>query len=216
MAGIDRNQVPDAARSGSSVTLAAFKPITKLIAKLQKYATGRLVLQLFIITTIVYLVIVLYSIPEVVKLAPEMKLFDMSPGGYDPIYAEELLRSIGPAGRETYIKLQLPIDFVYPGLFAITYSLMLVWLFGKRIDKKSKTYLLAAVPALAGLFDYFENFGIILMLRSFPTVDPAVVRISSLFSIAKSTFTIAFYIMLLFGLLLLLVKRKTTKQPTNA
>jgi hypothetical protein len=192
------------------------KEISKLIAKLQKYASGRLVLLLFIITTVVYLVIVLYSIPEVVKLAPEMKLFDMSPGGYDAIYAEELLRSIGQTGREIYITLQLPIDFVYPGLFAITYSLMLVWLFGKRIDKKSKLYLLAMVPIFAGLFDYFENFGIILMLRSFPTVDPTVVLISSFFSIAKSVFTVVFYILLLFGLLLLLVKRKTTKQPTNA
>lgn len=187
-----------------------------MIAKLQKYASGRLVLLLFIITTVVYLVIVLYSIPEVVKLAPEMKLFDMSPGGYDAIYAEELLRSIGQTGREIYITLQLPIDFVYPGLFAITYSLMLVWLFGKRIDKKSKLYLLAMVPIFAGLFDYFENFGIILMLRSLPTVDPTVVLISSFFSIAKSVFTVVFYILLLFGLLLLLVKRKTTKQPTNA
>jgi hypothetical protein len=192
------------------------KEISKLIAKLQKYASGRLVLLLFIITTVVYLVIVLYSIPEVVKLAPEMKLFDMSPGGYDAIYAEELLRSIGQTGREIYITLQLPIDFVYPGLFAITYSLMLVWLFGKRIDKKSKLYLLAMVPIFAGLFDYFENFGIILMLRSLPTVDPTVVLISSFFSIAKSVFTVVFYILLLFGLLLLLVKRKTTKQPTNA
>jgi hypothetical protein len=85
------------------------KEIYKLIAKLQKYASGRLVLLLFIITTVVYLVIVLYSIPEVVKLAPEMKLFDMSPGGYDAIYAEELLRSIGQTGREIYITLQLPI-----------------------------------------------------------------------------------------------------------
>ena len=64
------------------------------------------------------------------------------------------------------MKRQLPIDFIYPGLFAVTYTLMLVWLFGKKIDSKSKVFYLVLIPAAAGLFDYFENIGIILMLKS--------------------------------------------------
>ena len=180
------------------------------IKKLQKYATGRLLLLLFIITIAVYLIIIFYSIPKVTAQAPEMKLFDMSPGGYDSIYAKELLKSIGPVGRKVYLTRQLPIDFIYPGLFAVTYTLMLVWLFGKRFDSKSKIFLLALIPALAGLFDYFENVGIILMLRSWPNINPLVVQISSLFSIVKSALTITFYILLLFGFLMLFIKRKNT------
>jgi len=181
-----------------------------VLTKLQKHATGRLVLLLFIITMAVYLVIIFYTIPAVTTQAPEMKLFDMSPGGYDLIYAEELLKSIGPVGREAYMKRQLPIDFIYPCLFAVTYALMLVWLFRKRFNEKSRVFLLALIPALAGLFDYFENFGILLMLRSFPNLNELVVQASSFFSIVKSGLTIAFYIFLLFGLLMLFVKRNNS------
>ena len=179
-----------------------------MISKLQNLANGRLVLSLFIITIVVYFTIIFYSIPSVTILAPEMKLFDMSPGGYDLFYAEKLLNSIGPIGRENYLKLQLPLDFIYPGLFAVTYTLMLFWLFGKRFDEKSKVFLLTLIPVLAGLFDYFENIGIIFMLNSFPNIDLLTVQMSSLFSIAKSAFTIGFYICLLFGLLMLIVRQK--------
>ena len=179
-----------------------------MIAKIQKYATGRTVLLMFFITMAVYLVILLYTIPAVTAQAPEMKLFDMSPGGYDLLYAKKLLNSIGPAGRETYIKRQLPIDFIYPGLFAVTYTLMLVWLFAKRFDGNSKVFFLALVPAIAGLFDYFENIGIIIMLSSYPNIAPLVVQVSSLFSIIKSMLTVAFYLLFLFGFLSLFVKRK--------
>lgn len=148
------------------------------------------------------------TIPAVTAQAPEMKLFDMSPIGYSSDYAKELLESIGPIGREVYLTRQLPIDFIYPGLFSVTYTLMLIWLFGKRFDRESKVFLLALIPALAGIFDYLENVGIILMLKSFPNINSSVVQISSIFSIVKSFLTTAFYILLLFGLLKLLVKRK--------
>jgi hypothetical protein len=158
----------------------------------------------------VYLTIRFITIPSVVKQAPDMKLFDMSPGGYSQTYAGELLWAIGPTGREAYLKRQLPIDFIYPGLFAVTYTLMLVWIFKKSFNAKSKIFLLALVPTVAGFFDYLENLCIILMIKSFPTLNPNLVNVSSTFSIIKSAFTIAFYILLLYGLLLFCIKRKNT------
>lgn len=47
---------------------------------------------------------------------------DASPGCYSPEYAEILLKAIGPIGREVYLTRQLPMDFIYPGLFAVTYT----------------------------------------------------------------------------------------------
>jgi len=182
----------------------------KLIEKLQRYSSGRVVLLLFIATMLVYLIILFYTIPSVIDQAPDMKLFDMSPGGYSQTYAEELLLAIGPAGREAYLKRQLPIDFIYPGLFAVTYTLMLVWIFKKSFNAESKVFSLALIPAMAGLFDYLENLCIIVMITSFPALNPNLVKVSSMFSIIKSAFTIAFYILLLYGLLLFCIKRKNT------
>ncbi len=179
-----------------------------MITKLQEFATGRLVLLLFIATMTVYSVIIFYSIPVVTAQAPGLKIFDMSPTGYSFDYAKELLESIGPVGREFYLTRQLPIDFIYPGLFSVTYTLMLIWLFGKRFDRESRIFWLALIPALAGTFDYLENIGIILMLKSFPNIIPSVVQVSSLFSIVKSIMTTVFYILLLFGLLMLAIRKK--------
>ena len=150
----------------------------------------------------------LYSIPFVLKLAPTMKLFDMSPVGYTHAYAKELLSAIGPEGRRLYLTRQLPLDFIYPGLFAITYTLMLVWLFSKRYDRQSKIFFLVFVPAVADLFDYLENIVIILMLRSFPDLSFELVKISSIFSISKSVFTIIFFLLLFYGLGVLVLKKK--------
>jgi len=185
----------------------------KLINVLQKYATGRNVLGLFIITTFMYLLILFYSSPSVTVQTPGAKIFDMSPLGYSYDYAENLLTAIGPEGRDTYIKLQLPIDFVYPGLFALTYSMLLVWLLKKRFDAVSKIFFLALVPVAAGFFDYLENIGIIVMLKSYPVVNPGVVSISSAFSVLKSILTATFYILLVYGLILLFKKKRRRSLP---
>ncbi len=145
----------------------------KTIHFLQERATGRTVLILFVITQVVYAAILLYTIPAVLKHVPDMKLFDMSPGGYSSEYAGDLLNAIGADGRQIYLTLQLPMDFVYPGLFAVTYTLLLTWLFDKGFAQESPVFYLAFVPAVAGLFDYLENIGIIMMLRSFPNISAA-------------------------------------------
>lgn len=180
----------------------------KLMTSLQRRASGRTVLALFVLTNVVYLAMLLYSIPSVTAQSPGMRLFDMSPMGYSPQYAIALLDAIGPEGRDAYLGLQLPLDFIYPALFALTYSLMLVWLFKKVFDGGAKWFFLALVPAAAGFFDYMENLGIIIMLRSYPGIDPGVVEAASTFSIFKSVLTIAFYILLLCGFLLLFLKRR--------
>ena len=179
-----------------------------MIGKLNRKISGRLVLWLFGITNCVYLAIIFLSIPAVLEQASEMKLFDMSPSGYSYEYAMELLEVIGSEGREKYLMLQLPIDFIYPGLFAVTYTLMLIWVFSKRFNADSKIFILALVPAAAGLFDYMENIGIVMMLKSYPNLSSGLVQFTSSFSILKSIMTIAFYILLIYGLLLLGIKRK--------
>jgi hypothetical protein len=179
-----------------------------MLGKLNRKPSGQLVLWLFGITICVYLAIIFYSIPAVLEQAPEMKLFDMSPGGYSYEYATELLEVIGPEGREKYLRLQLPIDFIYPGLFAVTYTLMLIWVFSMRFRAESKIFIMALVPAAAGLFDYIENIGIVMMIKSYPNLSSGLVQFTSTFSILKSIMTIASYILLTYGLLLLAAKRK--------
>jgi len=185
--------------------------LKRIIHFLQERASGRAVLILFIITQVVYVAILFYTIPAVLEEAPDMKLFDMSPGGYTFEYAGDLLTAIGEKGRQTYLALQLPLDFIYPGLFAVTYTLLLTWLFSKGFARDSSVFYLALVPAVAGLLDYLENIGIIMMLNSFPDISAVTVAFASMSSVIKSLFTVGFYLLLLVGIAAVIRRRVGTK-----
>lgn len=175
-----------------------------VIRFMQKYSTGWVVLYLFLLTMAVYLTMLSYSIPAVTAFAPKLPIFDLSPFGYSFNYANELLDTLGAEGRNLYLSTQIPLDFIYPGLFSITYSLLLVWLFGKTFNEKSKIYNLALVPLLAGVFDYLENVFIIKMINSFPDLQVTTVKVASTFTLLKSSFTMLFFILLIVGFALLL------------
>ena len=108
--------------------------MNRAISFLQGISTGRTVLILFILTNVVYGAILGYSIPLVLSFAPESVLFDMSPAGYSYDEAMMLLQSLGQEGRNAYLTVQIPIDLVYPGLFAISYALLITWFISSRIS----------------------------------------------------------------------------------
>ncbi len=173
---------------------------------LKKWATGKVVLGLFVVTMSVYLTMLFYTLPIVESHAPGKALFDLSPGGYSYDYALSLLQTLGTAGRHSYLTIQMPLDLIYPGLFAISNTLLIVWLFEKGFETSSRILYLAFIPFFGGLFDYLENIGIILMLQAFPEVSPSLVKIASAFTILKSGFTTAFFILLFVGLAVLFKK----------
>ena len=185
-----------------------------LIRFMQKNSTGKVVIVLFVLTMAVYLTMLLYSIPTVAAFAPELPIFDLSPLGYSFNYANELLDTLGSEGRNLYLSIQLPLDFIYPGLFSITYSVLLVWLFGKSFNENSKMFYFALVPFLAGVFDYVENIFIIKMINSFPDLQVNTVKVASTFSVLKSSFTTFFFILLIVGFALLFKKRFSKKKGT--
>lgn len=181
----------------------------KLIAFIQNISSGRAVLGFFIPAMVVYAIMLLYTIPRVEQYALGMKLFDLSPTGYSFEYAIELLRILGVKGRDLYMYQQLPVDFIYPGLFAVSCCLVLSWLFAKSLNTNSKMFYLCFVPVAAGLFDYLENIGIVRMLISYPNVADSLVSITSFLTILKSGFTTTFFVLLLLGVILF-IKRKWT------
>ncbi|MEH6449425.1 MAG: hypothetical protein V7765_12195 [Oleispira sp.] len=183
----------------------------KLFNGLQKYATGKLVSVLFVLTQIVYLSMIAYSIPAVTAFAPELPLFDMSPTGYTFAYANELLSTLGAEGRHLYLTTQLPLDCIYPGLFSLSYSLLLIWLFRKTFKADSKVYYVAVVPFLGGIFDYIENLFIIKMINSFPNLQAETVEMANAFTILKSSFVTIFFVLLLVGFALLLKQKLSAR-----
>ena len=173
---------------------------------IERNISGKNVLGLFILTNLVYAFMLIVTIPNTMVFSNGMKLLDMMPTGYDFNYVNELFNALGEIGREAYLYKQIPVDMIYPPLFGITYCLLLAY-FLKKIDRlNTKFFYLCLIPIIAALADYFENFGIIIMLKIYPELTETLVGITNIFSLIKSISTSAFFMILISVLVLLGIK----------
>ena len=106
--------------------------------------------------------------------------YELQKAGIQVIILESSQKSGGRMVTETYNNRfiryrQFSLDFVYPGLFAISFCLLLSWLFARNLRADSKMFYLCLVPLFSGLFDYLENICIVFMLTSFPNVPKLLV-----------------------------------------
>ena len=179
------------------------KQSTKFI---ERNISGKMVLGLFILTNIVYVFMLTVTIPRTMSYAKGLRLLDMMPTGYSMNYVRELFDSLGEIGRETYLTKQIPVDMIYPFLFGLTYSLLLAY-FLKKLNKfKSPFFYLCLLPVSAGIADYLENFGIIIMLKNYPELTHEMVSATCLFSMIKSISTSLIFVILIIILILLGIK----------
>lgn len=178
----------------------------KLRAIIGKNLQGKKVLALFIMTTLMYFIMLGITIPLVSGYAEGLKLLDMMPTGYNLDYVNTLFDALGPKGRDTYLYRQLPIDMIYPALFGISYCSILAY-FLKKLNKfDTKFFYLCLLPLFAGLADYLENFGIINLLINYPNLTSGMVTNAAFFSLFKSGVTTLYFIILLVTLILTGIK----------
>ena len=178
---------------------------------IDKHSVDKKVLILFIITQIIYAVMVFGTIPHVMRYADEMKLLDMMPMGYDFNYITILLASLGPSGRSAYLHQQIPLDMIYPLLFAVTYFLLLALVLKQVVKSQSLLFYLCFIPVLVGIFDYMENIGIIMLLTSYPDISNLLGQITNFFTLGKSYFTIIYFTILLITIIIFLVNKLRRK-----
>ena len=150
------------------------------------------------------------TIPKVMAFSGDMKLLDMMPTGYDLDYVNRLFNTLGEKGRESYLYHQIPVDMIYPFLFGISYSLILAYLLNKLGKLNSVFFSVSLLPLLAGMADYLENIGIVVMLTNFPNISSGLAGLTNVFSITKSMTTTLFFIVLIILLVSLGVKTLTT------
>lgn len=168
---------------------------------------GKALFALMTASLSLYLMIIFYSIPLVVSASAGTRIFDVLPTGYTQADALQILTSIGEAGRSTYLYLQLPLDAIYPALFAISHSCLFIWLARKRYALSSNWLYVAYLPFMAATFDYAENIGIWTMLTQYPNVMQNTVDLACLFTQIKSLVTTVFFTACLIVLVQVLISR---------
>jgi hypothetical protein len=172
---------------------------------------GKKIIILFILTNIVYAFMLLVTIPKVMSFSGGMKLPDMMPTGYDADYLNLLFTTLGEKGRDAYLFNQIPADMIYPFLFGISYCLILAYILNKLGKFDSYLFYFCLIPLLAGLFDYCENAGIILMLSGYPKDIETLAGVTNVFSVLKGTLTTIYFISLIFFLVNLGFKKLKNK-----
>jgi hypothetical protein len=171
---------------------------TKLLF-LQK-SKGFLLLLLLLLTGVLYGFMVFVTIPFLQWTSGGLRVFDLMPGGYDALYTEQLLSALGSEGRLFYLFRQLPLDFVFPGLFAVSGFLTIRWLLFRLQDTESPWRFTGWLAVIGAIFDYAENVCIAFLLKSYPEISEMVVRLASFCTISKSLLTTFYF----FGLLAVL------------
>lgn len=141
--------------------------------------------------------------------------FDMRPSGYSAAEAEALLFSLQEAGRALYLRVQLPLDTVYPALMALTLASLFA-LLGRGGGAGWLVRCGIWLSWAAAGFDYAENAGIAAMLLSWDALSPALPAVTAAATVAKSVITTGAVTLLLGLSLWVLAQRwRTGPQPAR-
>jgi hypothetical protein len=167
---------------------------------------GKKVFFFFVLSGIFYFTMFFVTIPKLTEFSNGLPVFDMRFNGYNLFDAKELLQHLGNAGKDFYLFRQLPLDFIYPLIFAWS-NILILCFFLKKIQKFDTWFLLISVPIIGGVFDYLENFGIIYMLTSYPDISETSVKMISIFTVIKNVFISLYVAVLLIVLCIFLFKK---------
>ena len=153
---------------------------------------------LFVVTTLVYAVMVLWSLPKISEAASGLAPFDMRPIGYSLDEATAFLTALTEEGRSFYLSTQHRLDLVYPPLLALTLALGL-WIMAP-VRAVILLLALVAVPLLAMIADLAENWFVSWMLKTPPqALSEDLVAMASAATFVKSMLTtVAMSLLLLF------------------
>ncbi len=168
---------------------------------------GGRVLLFFILSSIVYAVMIFVTIPKLFHYSNGMKILDIMPFGYSYQYVTQLFTDLGINGRSFYLNYQIPLDMVYPFLFGLSYFYIMAYFLQKIDQWKSPFLYLSFLPFIGALFDYFENIGTIVMLHNYPNSSHVAVQINSFFTISKSIFISIYFITLIMVLIIFSIKK---------
>lgn len=136
-------------------------------------------------TIVVYLFMVLLTLPYIQSQAGGLAPFDMRPLGYSFDEAKAFLSALTPEGKAYYLGPQHWLDLFFPGLIAATLYCALVVLLRPYMGGNGR--FVAALAAFVAVFDWLENGAVAGMLNAGPEgVTADMVAAASRWTLLKS------------------------------
>lgn len=164
-------------------------------------SNGKTVLIFFVLSTLVYFLMMTFTVPDLAGIANGMKILDLMPEGYDRHYVDSLFTALGENGRHAYLYYQIPLDLIFPLFYGVGFCLLFAFFLRKINQLTSPFFYFCFLPLIAAISDFIENIGIITMLKQFPNYSEETVTFTSTFSFLKSSTTTIYFIALIFVLI---------------
>jgi hypothetical protein len=140
----------------------------------------------------IYLAMLLWSLPELARMAGGLRPFDMRPTGYSTAEARAFLAALDEEGRTFYRQVQHGLDFAFPGLFAL--SLILGF---QRLASRPVAMVLSAIAIASAGFDWAENAAVAGLLATPDPTDAAIAMASRMTVMKSALVTLAMTAMLI-------------------
>lgn len=161
-----------------------------------RFANKKYIIPVFVLFVLVITVIEIgpFGTIKLKEISGGTGMLDMQ-FGYNPLQVNNMLDTIGAAGRQLYAKL-LGLDFIFAVVFMLLQSLMITALL-RKVESGGRFQILNMLPFLRSGLDIVENTFILLLLFYYPGQLPVVVSIASVFTISKWIVYIAIIALLL-------------------
>jgi len=163
---------------------------------------------MFIVTNLLYALLIFMSIPHLQKLSQGLPILDMRSEGYTLEDAQVLYTALGSEGRSYYLFPQLFFDMFYPALFALAYTWIIIRLLQQLSIQNKWLKGLCYLPLITGFFDYSENISTFITLKSYPDLSPTLVQLGSFCTSLKSISGMMTFSVIIILFLVWVVRRK--------
>lgn len=127
---------------------------------------------------------------------------------YSPDSAFAIIDSLGEKGRNFYALTELTLDLIFPIIYSLLLSLLIIYLF-KRPRKYKHYQLLGFIPFVGFFADILENASIVGMAYSYPDKNTLVAGAASTFTCIKWISLMTSAVIIVIGLARILLMRKT-------
>jgi len=190
----------------------------KIHNKLERLATKRGLIVLFLLSHTVLLLMMLFTFPRInAKFGTQA--FDLKTFGYSQSEAVMMLRNLDQSTVDFYLFPQLfLLDLLYPILLALFLSTAIIRL--SDLIKMSRDHVfsnLFLLPFIAMIIDYFENIMISLMILNPTSVPLGLIKTASVFTQMKAGFTTLSWLVIIILLVIWVIdKRKNKKRNLHS
>ncbi|MCD4664967.1 MAG: hypothetical protein K8R68_06815 [Bacteroidales bacterium] len=155
---------------------------------IQKNVSGKSILFLFGMLLLFNFVLFPVFLPKGQNTKPIDTQF-----AYTPQKAYQIIENYEDTVIQLYIIGELTIDLIYPIIYSLLLSFILFFVY--------KNQKIVLFPFLILIADYFENFGIVTLLFSYPQKLMNVAWITSFFSTLKWILILVSFLIIILGLM---------------